>query len=78
MVSRPLTWPESTIQQILAIQALLGDGPRSYSSPTEQETRERFENAPLKVVSRHLETLLMMGEIRIDEGGAYHLVLEAP
>ena len=63
-------WPGSTIEQIAAIQRCLGRGPASVD-----EIAASFRGARRDVITRHLETLALMGELRIGSDGAYHLVL---
>lgn len=65
-------WPGLTIDQISAIQNVLASHAR-----TVEEVASLFRGARRDHVARHLETLSIMGEVRVDSDGAYHLVTTA-
>jgi len=72
-VTRSIPWPSSTIEQIAALQALLANGACSV-----QEAARHFTGARRDIVARHLETLSIMGELRLGPDGTYHAVSAAP
>ena len=65
------SWPAGAIAQIALLQGLLGAG-----ALTEGEIVERIDGANTIAMKHHLEALVMVGEARVDAGGAYHLVGE--
>ncbi len=62
-------WPSTTIEQIAALQRIL-----SRTPSTLDEAAEALTGARKDLVSRHLETLVLMGEAWVDPSGVYHLV----
>lgn len=62
-------WPASTIEQISAIQMLIARRPT-----TPEEATRHFAGARQETVSRHLETLALMGEVQALEGGEYEAI----
>ena len=64
-----LKWPTKTVDQIVAIQESLLHGPGNL-----EEVAKRFHGTRRSVAQRHLETLVMMGEVRQFEDGCYHAV----
>ena len=68
----PEPWPSSAWEQIFALQAVISRHPA-----TVEEAARRFRGARRDLVARHLETLTLMGEVRVDTDGAFHLLREA-
>ena len=64
---RPRTWPASAIEQMFALQQLIARAPLSI-----EDALVRFKGAKRDLVQRHLETLALMGEMWVDDGGRYH------
>jgi hypothetical protein len=63
-VLRP--WPASAVEQLAAISAVLGG-----RSLTAADVIAAFDGAKRDLVTRHLDTLALMGEVTIDDGGRY-------
>jgi len=59
-------WPVHAVEQIAAIQDVLAAKPL-----TAAEVAARFSGARADLVRRHLETLALMGEVRVETGGKY-------
>ncbi len=59
-------WPTSAVEQIGAIGTLLAQRPHST-----EEVAAAFVGARKDLVSRHLDTLALMGEITLGEDGRY-------
>lgn len=66
----PLPWPAGTVDQIAALKAAVFERPG-----TPEEIAERFEDAPKRLVERHLETLEIVGELRQDDMTRYQAPL---
>jgi hypothetical protein len=62
-------WPESTLEQIAALQAVLTAGPTTVDAAVSS-----FRGARREHVARHLETLEIMGEAQRGPGGVYQSV----
>ena len=67
-----LDWPPAAVDQIRAVQESLAAGER-----TVEEIASRYRNARRELVQRHLETLVMLGEARIDGAGGYDVLPES-
>ena len=66
-------WPATVIAQIAVLKALAEqEGPLSA-----EQAAARFAGAKREIVSRHLETLAIMGEVQQMEGGRYAAVAVA-
>ncbi len=65
------TWPGSAIEQIAELKALVAAAPASA-----EEAAAAFGRAPAELVRRHLETLVLVGEVRQDEHGRFSAVAE--
>lgn len=72
-IAQSIPWPASTIEQIAALQTLLAKGACSV-----EEAAGRFTGGRRAIIARHLETLSLMGEVRLGPDGAYHAVSAAP
>ena len=59
-------WPKDAIGQITALRALAGAAP-----VTVDEAAGHFARAPRDLVQRHLETLAIIGELRVVGDGRY-------
>jgi hypothetical protein len=64
-------WPAAAIEQIGAAKARVAAAPA-----TPAEVAAAFARAPVPLVARHLETLMMVGELRLIGGGRYAAVTE--
>ena len=64
-------WPGSAIEQIAELKALVTAAPA-----TAGEAAAAFGRAPAELVRRHLETLVLVGEVRQDEHGRFAAVAE--
>jgi len=64
-------WPTAAIEQIGAAKARVAAAPA-----TPAEVASAFARAPVPLVARHLETLMMVGELRLIGGGRYAAVAE--
>lgn len=64
-------WPGSAIEQIAELKALVAAAPAST-----EEAAAAFGGAPAELVRRHLETLVLVGEVRQDEHGRFAAVAE--
>jgi hypothetical protein len=64
-------WPAGAIEQIGAAKAHVAAAPA-----TPAEVASAFARAPVTLVARHLETLMMVGELRLIGGGRYEAVAE--
>ena len=64
-------WPGSAIEQIAELKALVAAAPAST-----EEAAAAFGRAPAELVRRHLETLVLVGEVRQDEHGRFAAVAE--
>jgi hypothetical protein len=61
-----MEWPSSVIEQIRALQQVIA------SSPLTVEAAARtFRGARKDLVERHLQTLVLMGELRVSPDGTY-------
>jgi hypothetical protein len=65
-------WPESAVEQLKAIGALVAQHDVSVDEAAASFTRARRD-----LVLRHLETLALMGEITLDAYGRYHMARKA-
>jgi hypothetical protein len=61
-----LVWPSTLFDQIAALQQLVAQTPA-----TAEEAASAFKNARRDLVQRHLETLVIMGEMRVGDDGRY-------
>ena len=61
-------WPQTVVEQISAITALIAQRPRSSA-----EVVKTFVGAKVPLVARHLETLALMGEIQLGEDERYSI-----
>ena len=59
-------WPAHAVEQIAAIWEALSAEPLTAAQVT-----ARFAGARADLVRRHLETLALMGEVRVEAGGRY-------
>jgi hypothetical protein len=64
-------WPAGAIEQIGAAKASVAAAPA-----TPAEVADAFAGAPVPLVARHLETLAMVGEVRLLPDGRYEAVTE--
>ncbi|MHB1194778.1 MAG: class I SAM-dependent DNA methyltransferase [Longimicrobiales bacterium] len=60
-------WPGSAVEQLARVKESVRRGPG-----TAEEVTRRFHGARAEIVSRHLETLLLLAEVHQDELGRYH------
>jgi hypothetical protein len=65
----PAIWPSTALEQIAALQALPAD--RAWGV---DEAASRFRGARREIVARHLETLAILGELRVADDGRYRAV----
>jgi len=65
------SWPGSAIEQIAELKALVAAAPARV-----EEAAAAFGRAPAELVRRHLETLVLVGEVRQDEHGRFAAVAE--
>jgi hypothetical protein len=61
-----LPWPAGAIDQIAALTRLVAAHPLAPA-----EAAARFAEAPVVIVARHLETLALLGEVRVGGDGRY-------
>jgi len=61
-----LAWPATAVEQLGALGSLIARGALTADSAT-----AAFAGADRKLVERHLETLALMGEAAVDQGGRY-------
>ncbi len=66
-----LPWPGRAIEQIGALKSLVAAAPAGVD-----EAAAAFGRAPAELVRRHLETLVLVGEVRQDEHGRFAAVAE--
>jgi hypothetical protein len=66
------TWPMTTVEQIAALHAMVTSTPL-----TVEEAASAFENAKPELVRRHLETLVMVGELRSGPDGRFEAIVIA-
>jgi len=59
-------WPATAVEQIGAIKGLL-----AAESLSAEEIVAQFEGGRADLVRRHVETLAVMGELRVETGGRY-------
>jgi hypothetical protein len=64
-------WPAGAVEQIGAAKACVAAAPA-----TPAEVADTFAGAPVQLVARHLETLAMVGEVRLLPDGRYEAVTE--
>lgn len=64
-------WPAGAVEQIGAAKASV-----SIAPATPAEVAATFAGAPVPLVARHLETLVMVGELRLIGDGRYAAVAE--
>jgi hypothetical protein len=64
-------WPESAVEQIGALQALV-----AARASTASEAAAAFDGARAELVRRHLDTLVLVGEVREDGAGRYAAAAE--
>lgn len=64
-------WPGSAVEQIGALKALVTAAPASA-----EEAAAAFDRAGAELVERHLETLVLVGEVRRLDDGRYEAVAE--
>ena len=64
-------WPGSAIEQITELKSLVAAAPA-----TAEDAATEFARAPAELVRRHLETLVLVGEVRQDEHGRFAAVAE--
>ncbi len=62
----PTPWPAEAVEQIGAIKRLVSTGVLSVDDAT-----AHFAGARREIVARHLETLAILGELRVDADGTY-------
>lgn len=62
-------WPSSVVEQIAALQRLT-----ATSAVSVEEAASSFQNARRDLVERHLDTLAILGELRVTPDGRYHVV----
>ncbi len=62
----PTPWPKDAVGQITALRQLVAEAPL-----TAEQAAACFVGAPAALVSRHLETLAILGEVTKDEGGRF-------
>jgi hypothetical protein len=72
ITASPHPWPATAVEQITAIGALIAQHPRSTA-----EVAAAFTGAQPALVSRHLDTLALMGEITEGADGRYRGVHRA-
>lgn len=65
------SWPGSAIEQIAELKTLVSAAPT-----TAEEAAAAFGRAPVELVRRHLETLVLVGEVRQAEEGRFAVVAE--
>ncbi len=63
-------WPTDAIAQITAIRTIVAQQPRSS-----EEVARQFTGARREIVTRHLDTLALLGEMTRDDGGTYRSVI---
>ncbi|HEU0053314.1 MAG TPA: DNA methyltransferase [Longimicrobium sp.] len=68
---RAQPWPAGAVEQIGAVKACVGGAPA-----TPAEVAAVFIGAPKPLVARYLETLAMVGEVRILPDGRYEAIVE--
>jgi hypothetical protein len=64
-------WPRTAAEQIRMLQELLAAQPL-----TAEGAAARFRGPRVDHIARHLETLVLIGEARVEVGGVYHVVAE--
>jgi len=62
----PAPWPPDAVGQLTALQQLANAAPISVDEAT-----KRFTGAKRDIVERHLETLRLLGELRLADDGRY-------
>lgn len=65
-------WPATAVEQITGIKDALAAEPLSVP-----EIAARFQGARADLVRRHVETLALMGELRLESGGRYVVAVGA-
>ena len=65
----PAEWPSSVVAQITAIQEMIARSPATVDGAARQ-----FRGARRDLIARHLETLAVMGEVRLGPDGRYHAI----
>jgi hypothetical protein len=70
-VERVQPWPAGAVEQIGAVKAQVTGAPA-----TPEEVAAAFTRAPTPLVRRHLETLAMVGDVRLLPGGRYEAIAE--
>lgn len=61
-------WPDSAIEQIAALKSFVSSGPA-----TVDDAMRQFKGARREIVSRHLETLAILGELRAGTDGRFRV-----
>jgi hypothetical protein len=64
-------WPGGAVEQIGAVKAVVSAGPA-----TAEEAAAAFARAPVELVRRHLDTLVLVGEVRAAGDARYEAVVE--
>jgi hypothetical protein len=59
-------WPRDAIEQITAIRAIIAQRPGSA-----EDVSRQFNGAKREIVTRHLDTLLLLGEMVLDSAGKF-------
>jgi hypothetical protein len=68
-VVEPRAWPLTAVDQITAVKSSL-----TQAAGSVQDVLGRFKGSRRDLVTKHVEILALMGEIRLTEDGAYHSV----
>lgn len=66
VAAEPVPWPAEAVEQIGALKRLVGVATLSVDDAT-----KHFAGAKREIVSRHLETLAILGEVRELGDGRY-------
>jgi hypothetical protein len=68
----PVPWPADAVGQLTALQQMANAAPISVDDAV-----KRFTGAKRDIVERHLETLKLLGELRLAEDGRYGVPVAA-